>query len=93
MHPWQCVSSKTLVKLASQPVPHENSSTEAHVLPDAPIPTAQIPAADLKQLEDYVQDCRACQAQLAARQNSADNAAKLSAVTRERDAALTASKR
>ena len=60
-------------------------------LPDAP--SAQIPAADLKPLFDYVQDCRSCQAQLAAAKlNSADDATKLAAVTRERDAALIAAK-
>jgi hypothetical protein len=60
-------------------------------LPDAP--TAQIPAADLKPLFDYVQDCRSCQAQLAAaKQDSADNAAKLAAVSRERDAAVATAK-
>lgn len=56
-------------------------------------PAAQIPAADLKPLYDYVQDCRACQAQLAAaRQDATDNAQKLAALTRERDAAITAAK-
>jgi len=71
---------------APAPVPQNSSS-----LPSAP--SAQIPAADLKPLFDYVQDCRACQAQLAAAQkNSADDAAKISALTRERDAAVTASK-
>jgi hypothetical protein len=60
-------------------------------LPGAP--TAQIPAADLKPLFDYVQDCRSCQAQLAAaKQDSADNAAKLNAVSKERDAAITTAK-
>jgi hypothetical protein len=54
---------------------------------------AQIPAADLKPLYDYVQDCRSCQAQLAAaHQNRADDAAKLEAMTRERDAAVIAAK-
>lgn len=54
---------------------------------------AQIPAADLKPLYDYVQNCRACQAQLAAaQQNSADDARKIDALTRERDAAVTAAK-
>ena len=60
-------------------------------LPTAP--AAQIPSADLKPLYDYVQDCRACQAQLAAaKQNQLDDAAKLAALTRERDAAVTAAK-
>jgi hypothetical protein len=55
--------------------------------------TAQIPAPDLKPLYDYVQDCRACQARLsAAKQDHLDDSAKLTAVTRERDAAITASK-
>jgi hypothetical protein len=55
--------------------------------------SAQIPAADLKPLYNYVQDCRACQAELAAaKQNAADDAAKIAALTRERDAAVTASK-
>lgn len=55
--------------------------------------TAEIPAADIKPLYDFVQDCRACQAQLsAAKQNASDTALKLNAVTRERDAALTAAK-
>jgi hypothetical protein len=60
-------------------------------LPSAP--AAQIPIADLKPLYDYVQDCRACQAQLAAaKQNQSDEATKIAALTRERDAAITASK-
>lgn len=62
--------------------------------PDLPsAPSAQIPAADLQTLFDYVQDCRACQARLAvAQQNAADDAAKITALTTERDAAITASK-
>ncbi|HXQ25919.1 MAG TPA: hypothetical protein VN822_05895 [Candidatus Acidoferrales bacterium] len=55
--------------------------------------SAQIPAADLKPLYDFVQDCRACQAQLAAaRQDKSDDGAKIAALTRERDAAITAAK-
>jgi hypothetical protein len=56
-------------------------------------PTAQIPTADLKPLYDYIQDCRACQAQLAAaKQDHGDDAAKIAALTSERDAAITAAK-
>ena len=59
----------------------------------APQSTAEIPAADLAPLYNYVQDCRACQLQLAAaKQNSSDDAAKIRALTRERDAAVTATK-
>jgi hypothetical protein len=55
--------------------------------------SAEIPAADLKPLYDYVQDCRACQARLAAAtQNAADDASKIAALTRDRDAALVAAK-
>jgi hypothetical protein len=54
---------------------------------------AQIPAADLKPLYNYVQDCRACQDQLAAaNQNLSDAAIKIAALTRERDAAITTAK-
>ena len=50
---------------------------------------AQLPMEDLKPLFDFVQDCKACQAELAgARGNLADERAKTSALTRERDAAL-----
>lgn len=77
----------------SRDLSHGSSGSETLKLPDAPIPAAQIPASDLKPLYDYVQDCRSCQAQLAtAKLNAADNAAKLAAITRERDAALTAAK-
>lgn len=55
--------------------------------------SAEIPPADLKPLYDYVQDCRACQAEIAvAKQNAADDAVKISALTSERDAAITAAK-
>ncbi len=71
--------------------PEAATQSNQQDLPDAP--SAQIPAADLKPLFDYVQDCRSCQAQLAAaKQDSTDNAAKLAAVTKERDAAITAAK-
>lgn len=76
---------------AAQPSASDASTANARDLPAAP--TAQIPAADLKPLYDFVQDCRACQAQLAvARQNAADDATKIAALTRQRDAALTAAK-
>jgi hypothetical protein len=70
--------------------PATSAPANQQEFPDAP--SAQIPAVDLKPLFDYVQDCRSCQAQLAAKQDSADNATKLAALTRERDAAMTAAK-
>jgi hypothetical protein len=55
--------------------------------------SAEIPAADLKPLYDFVQDCRACEVQLAAaKQSASDNALKIGALTRERDAAITSAK-
>jgi hypothetical protein len=61
------------------------------ILPSAP--AAQIPSADLKPLYDYVQDCRSCQAQLAAaKQDKIDDDAKIAALTTERDAAVAAAK-
>ncbi|MGD1210746.1 MAG: hypothetical protein ABR973_05235 [Candidatus Acidiferrales bacterium] len=74
--------------------PSEQRASEPgapEALPASPI--AQLPASDLKPLYDFVQDCRACQAQLAAvKLNSADDATKIAALTRERDAAITAAK-
>jgi hypothetical protein len=69
-------------------------SASVRVIPDlSSAPSAQIPSADLKPLYDYIQDCRECQAQLAAaKQNASDDATKIAALTRERDAAITAAK-
>ena len=51
--------------------------------------SAQLPVEDLKPLFDFVQDCKACRAELAGvRGNLADEQAKTAALTRERDAAL-----
>jgi hypothetical protein len=48
---------------------------------------------DLKPIYDYLQDCRACQASLAAtRDNLIDEREKLAAVTAERDAAIKATR-
>jgi hypothetical protein len=59
----------------------------------APAPVAEIPAADLKPLYDYAQDCRSCELQIAAaKQDRADANTKIIALTHERDAALTAAK-
>jgi hypothetical protein len=53
----------------------------------------RVPAADLKPLFDYVQDCRACQAKLAsAQQDLRDEQAKSAALTTERDSAVKAAK-
>lgn len=84
-------SSNSSTSGSSTSIASSTSSASSASLPSAP--AAQIPAADLQPLFDYVQDCRACQAKLAvAQQNAADDAAKITALTRERDAAVTAAK-
>ena len=87
---------------ASLPAPTTNAANRAPLTSNAmaspssdttPQSTAEIPAADLATLYNYVQDCRACQLQLtAAKQNASDDASKIRALTRERDAAITAAK-
>jgi hypothetical protein len=74
---------------------NDEQPTQATSLPfgSASQPSAQIPGADLKPLYNYVQDCRACQQKLAtATQNAADDAVKIEALMRERDAAVTAAR-
>jgi hypothetical protein len=64
-----------------QPEPRQSATLEG--------PRVDLPSGDLKPLFDYVQNCRACQAEVnTARQDSRDNALKLASVTRERDSAL-----
>ena len=92
---------------ASLPAPNSraagataSSSSAASAAPSTPNTAAgasqsaaEIPAADLAPLYNYVQDCRACQLQLtAAKQNASDDNAKIHALTLERDAAVTAAK-
>ncbi|HXZ20231.1 MAG TPA: hypothetical protein VEG63_09795 [Candidatus Acidoferrales bacterium] len=56
-------------------------------------PDVRVPSADLKPLFDFVQDCRASQAQLAAAQQDAqDQRTKNDAITKERDAAVKTAK-
>ncbi|MFY9729159.1 MAG: hypothetical protein WAK24_01025 [Candidatus Acidiferrales bacterium] len=81
---------------ASLPAPNSSVANQAPstgAKTAAPRSTAEIPTADLAPLYNYVQDCRACQLQLAAaKQNASDDAAKIRALTLERDAAITAAK-
>ncbi len=59
---------------------------------DAP-PDAIIPAADLKPLFDFAANCKECQEKLAAAAaDKIDDADKIQALTKERDAAVTAFK-
>ncbi|MGC2530377.1 MAG: hypothetical protein WA639_21730 [Candidatus Acidiferrum sp.] len=68
--------------------------------PTNPIPKpgqpadAILPAADLKPLYDFALDCKACLAKLTAAQSDlTDEKTKTAALTKERDAAVTAAKR
>jgi len=66
-------------------------SASAEQLPNAP--AAQIPAADLKPLYDYILDCKACQAKLTAAQaDLADEKSKTATLTKSRDEAVKAAK-
>jgi len=69
-------------------------ATDSAAQPGQPAaPDVRVPAADLKPLFDFVQDCRACQAKLtAAQQDAQDEHAKSDALTKERDAAVKAAK-
>ncbi len=63
----------------------------ASVVLGATSANAIIPPDDLKPIYNYVESCRACSLQLAAAEHSAqDDASKIAAVIRERDAAVTA---
>ena len=78
---------------AANRAPSTSNATASPSSATTPQSTAEIPAADLATLYNYVQDCRACQLELtAAKQNASDDAAKIRALTRERDAAITAAK-
>lgn len=75
----------------SSPCPKANPHADGRNLPVKP--AARIPTADLKPLYNYVQDCRSCQLRLAAAERDrADDQAKIAALTRERNAAMTAAK-
>jgi hypothetical protein len=93
--PGEIVLAPSLSELLANPV--------ASPLPDSPAASrscdsstgcsARIPAADLKPLDNYVQDCRACQAEITiAKQNIADDIVKMAALTNERNAAVTAAR-
>lgn len=77
------------------PLPHPLSVSLAPHGSDAPEAPAiiAVPREDLKPLFDRLQDCRACQEQLAAaEQDLSDERAKVSALTIERDAAVKAAR-
>lgn len=81
--------------VAFPPLPHPLSIALAPRAPDESEPPAVItvPQDDLKPLFDRLEDCRACQEQLATtQQDLRDERAKVSALTIERDAAVKAAR-
>lgn len=71
----------------------EAAGSQTTTSPNVSGSDALVPSADLKPLYNYVQTCRACELRLTeAEQRASDDATKIEAMTRERDAALTAAK-
>jgi hypothetical protein len=94
-HPGETVPPSSLSETPANPVanPLPNSQSPNFSCDASLGCSAQIPAADLKPLDNFVQDCRACEAEIAvAKQNIADDAVKMAALTNERNAAVTAAK-
>jgi hypothetical protein len=82
--------AKTIQNSAADPNP-KKEQTLPQQLPDAP--PVEMPQADLKPLFDFVQDCRACKARLAAAQASLkDEQSRSATLTQERDAAVKAAR-
>jgi len=85
---------------ATAPSTSPNATTPTTALPAAPSPataappaTATIPQQDLKPLYDYIEDCRATAADRdAARKDLSDAQTQITALTTQRDAAVTAAK-
>jgi hypothetical protein len=82
----------------SQPPTKPGRRADANPNPGAPAqnnqqPQVVIPTEDLKPLYDFTLDCKACQTRLSATQaDLTDEKAKTTALTKERDEALTAAK-
>jgi len=81
-----------VLPLLPRPIPPLQIAEPGPEVPE-PSATVNIPQADLKPLYDAMQDCRACQARLeAAQQDLSDERETVAALTRERDAAIDASR-
>jgi hypothetical protein len=80
--------------IAKQGAPGQISTLPNNPSPKSGQPAdAVLPAADLKPLYDFALDCKACQAKLTASQaDLTDEKTKTAALTKERDAAVTAAK-
>ena len=81
-------ASRNLAPVADKQTAQASSSTAK----DTPV-QATLPTADLKPLYDFAIDCKACQAKLtAAQRDLADEQAKATILTKERDAAVRTAK-
>jgi hypothetical protein len=77
----------------AQPVASQTHLTNSPIPKPGHPSDAVLPAADLKPLYDFALDCKACQAKLTAVQSDlVDEKTKTAALTKERDAAVTAAK-
>lgn len=86
---------KAIPAVIPLPVPIALAPVVAGAKPGPPgaLPDAVIPQQDLKPLYDFGVACQECKVQLAAAvADKADDAVKLSAMTKERDAAVTVAK-
>jgi len=96
----QAIPSATAAPAANEaPAPSAHNASlpaapePAGVTPATPPATATIPQQDLKPLYDYIEDCRATAADRdAARKDLADEQTQITALTAQRDAAITAAK-
>lgn len=79
---------------SSAAAPSSATNRQDHTGPEpSQASDAVLPAADLRPLYDFALDCKACQAKLAASQGDlTDEKTKTAALTKERDAAVTAAK-
>jgi hypothetical protein len=77
----------------SQPGDSQTYLPSNHAAEPGQDAAAVLPAVDLKPLYDFALDCKACQARLTAAQSDlVDERTKTAALTKERDAAVTAAK-
>jgi len=93
----QAAAAPADAKSSTSPTQSSPSQSGTSTLPVNPPPAqagdAVLPAADLKPLYDFAMDCKACQAKLAAAQSDLnDEKTENAALTKEKDAAVTAAK-
>src|SRR5262249_33632429 len=87
------VSEPVRIDVSASPPTLRLDGTVPSSVSGPPLAVATLPEADLKPIYDYLQDCRACQVQLATAENDlSDERAKSAALVQERDTAIRASR-